>query len=809
ESITVINDALGAAMLGMLGGNGVINIITKRGHEGKLRIEFTSQLAWNKQMYRPKLANSYEYASLYNQALAGVGKPNLYSEEDLNHYRDHTSPYLHPDVDWYKELLKPTSFTHRYSLDFSGGTKAVKYFVDLNVFRQNGFFKQKKSINSYNTQEDYEKYSLRSKLDIDLTQTTQMELNIYGLMTRNNDVGGQVDSIYSQIYTTPRNAYPKLNPNGSLGGSDYYKKNLYGQSIYSGYHTNNATDFSIDVRLNQDLGSLLKGLYASLMYSYNSIYREKVDRSKDFEVFNYDPRRPEGYEYRKLSEKSTQVNSFAYDRTNRMMVYEAALGYDYAKNKHTTKSKILFNYNNYLVRNLLPLDHYSFSGRSQYNYNQRYFAELAWSVMGMNQFKKGHRTGFFPAAGFAWNISNEEWFPKTELTNNLKLRTSFGIVGNNLAAEIYSTADNVLPYYYDYMSYYLSEDQYFLGTNSMVNWTYVEGKLPATTTWSRQRKLNIGLDGEFFNRKLSLSVEYYRNLYSDILMLRGTNNSGIVGVNYSLENLGKTRYQGVELEATFADNYEDFEWLVNGNISLSNSKRTFLDEPEKPYKYMRRTGTSNNQMFGYKADGFFNSQEEIDKYLEEYSIEGYIPRPGDLKYKDINGDKIIDDRDITRIGGNKPFVTYGFYTGFSWKGIGLNMQWSGLANNKVFITEAPFVYRAPGIYGQALKEHLDSWSPENKNASYPRPTIGGNAYNEVNSTFWLKSNNYLRLKHVELSYDLPIKWISAMKLSKLQLFATAYNLLTFSAIKDRDPESLSYSTMPNLKSFTFGINVLF
>ena len=146
--------------------------------------------------------------------------------------------------------------------------------MDLNVFRQNSFFKQKKSINSYNTQEDYEKYSLRSKLDIDLTQTTQMELNIYGLMTRNNDVGGQVDSIYSQIYTTPRNAYPKLNPNGSLGGSDYYKKNLYGQSIYSGYHTNNATDFSIDVRLNQDLGSLLKGLYASLMYSYNSIYRD-------------------------------------------------------------------------------------------------------------------------------------------------------------------------------------------------------------------------------------------------------------------------------------------------------------------------------------------------------------------------------------------------------------------------------------------------------------------------------------------------------------------------------------------------------
>ena len=809
ESITVINDALGSAMLGMLGGNGVINIITKKGHEGKLRVEFTSQFAWNKQMHKPSVLNAYDYATLYNQALAGEGRPAHFSEQDLDHYKNNTSPYLHPNVDWYDQILKPSTFTHKYNLNFSGGSKTLKYLVDLNVFNQDGFFKQDKSINSYNTQEAYEKYSLRSRLDIDLTKTTLMELNIFGQMMKDNVPGAFMGSIYTNLYNTPSNAYPMLNPDGSLGGTDYYKNNLYGQSIYSGYHTYNASDFNFDIKLNQDLSGLLKGLYGSLLYSYNSIYREQVNRSKNFEVYNFDPRRPEGQEYRKLKNASQQKNEYAYDRTNRMMYYEVALGYDYNSGKHSTKNKVQFGYNNYLVRDNLPFNNYGVSGRSQYNYDNRYFGEIAWSVMGMNQFKSGERTGLFPAAGLGWNISNEDWFNKNDFINNLKLRASFGLVGNNLGAEYYNTAIGTLPYYYDYMSYYVGGNSVNFGVNGDSKGTYIEASLPAVSTWSRQRKLNIGVDAALFNDKLQLTVEYYRNLYSDILMYRGTNNSGVSGANYSMENLGKTRYSGFELNGTYTDNYEGFEWLLNGNVALSNSKRTFMDEPNKPYKYMRRTGTSVDQRFGYIADGYFNSQEEIDEYLKEYSIDGYTPLPGDIKYQDINGDKIIDDRDITRIGGSKPRITYGFYTGFSWKGLGLNMQWSGMANNKIFITEMPFTMQSPGVYGQALAEHLDSWTPDNQNAAYPRATIGGNSYNSANSTFWLKSNNFLRLKHLEISYDLPSKWINVMKLSKVQLFATGYNLLTFSTIKDRDPESISYGTMPNMKSFTFGLNVLF
>ncbi|MDR1866453.1 MAG: SusC/RagA family TonB-linked outer membrane protein [Bacteroidales bacterium] len=810
ESVSVIKDALGTAMLGMMGGNGVLSIVTKKGINQKLKVNFTAQFADSKQLFKPKFVQAHEYAGLLNEALANDGLPAYYSQEDIDKYRSGTNQSLYPNIDWYDYILESSAPVQQYNLSFNGGGSTARYYLDMNYYNQGGFLKDDKSINTYETKDSYKKYSLRTKIDVDVTPSTYFEINAYGQMFKENTPGTALATIYSDLAATPAGAYAPLNPDGSLGGNRIYKNNLYGEAVYTGYRTYNSSDLSLDLRLTQQLSAILEGAYVSALYAYNSIYRETLNRSKPMIIYDYSQNADGSDLYTQLTSTATQANASSYDRQNRMMDFEFDFGYDFTSGKHTSANKILYTYNNYLVQNYLPFNNYGFSGRFQYDYDKRYFAELTASYMGMNQYKEGDRWGFFPALGLGWNLLGEDFLKdKISSLDKLKIRASYGLSGDNLAASYFQISSGSPYSYYNYQRYYESGNSVYFGNAATSASSLTESRLPYLSTWMTAKKLNIGADAALFNEQLSVSLEYFNNNITDVPIERQTNSSAILGHARSLENIGKRSYSGFEITAGYNGVYNDLKWALEGNASLVKSKNIFSDEPNRPYGYMQRTGNPIGQYFGYTAEGLFRSQQEINDYLSNNTIEGYIPVPGDLKYKDLNNDHIIDDRDVSGIGTTRPPVVYGIYGSVSWKGVGLNMQWAGLANRDVMLIDVPFLVNGQGGYTPPTENQTNRWTAANANAEYPRLSAGKNNYNQSASTFWLKDGSYLRLKHLELFYELPESWIKPAYLSRVKLFVAGYNLLTFSGLKDRDPELIDYATIPNTQSISFGINVQF
>lgn len=822
ESVSVIKDGLGLSMMGMSSGNGVVYIKTKRGQRSSLKIGFTAQLALNQQMFRPEFLNSYQYAGLLNEALMNDGKSPMYSQTDLELYRTGASPYTHPDVNWQDQLLRKSAPIQQYNLNFSGGGKVARYFIDLNVYNQDGFLKQDNSMNSYNTRENAKKYSLRTNTDINITDHTLFKVNVFGQMYRETTPGKMIQaSIYRDMYATPNNAYPVTNPDGSLGGSPVYaSNNLYGQSMMSGYYLYPKTDFNIDATLEHHFQGALKGLYASATYSYNSSYRETLNRSKNFEVWSYwkDPTEPSSAEeYQQMSSSSSQTNKTEYDRLNRMQFLEFALGYDFSLKKHNFRTKAVYSYNDYTASvKYIPLRKNAVGFRAEYDYDRRYLAEFSVTGMNMNTLKPGKQWGVFPSVGAGWNLHREEWFDVSAI-NFMKLRASFGINGNDGTGAYYrSNSSSLSDYYYNYLQYYKEGDKIYWGSTPTEQKTLIEANMAYPVQWEKITRWNVGLDMQLFDRSLNATVEYFHNTYDDVLQTpagKGANN--LLGASMPRLNEGKYRRSGIELDLTYNKKFGDVSFMANANALFYKSKLLANGENAYPESYMQRVGEKYNQIFGYVADGLFQSQQEVEDYLKTTTIEGYKPQPGDIKYRDLNGDHVIDGKDVKAIGNNAPLIEYGIYLGAEWKGLAFSMQWAGLGNSQTTTKMMPFTFNAQGSYGQALVEHLDRWTPENPNAKYPRLSAGSNSYNEKSSTFWLQNSSYLRLKNVELSYTLPKMWTSRIHLDAVKFFVSGYNLVTISGIKDRDPEILSFldgttkGYVPNSKAYNFGINIQF
>lgn len=823
ESVSVIKDGLGLAMMGMSSGNGVLYIKTKRGQRSAMKIDFTAQFAFNQQIFRPEFLNSYQYAGLLNEALGNDGKASLYTQTDLDLYRTGVSPYTHPDIDWQNQLLRKTAPTQQYNLNLSGGGRTARYFVDLNVYNQDGFLKQDNSLNSYNTRENAKKYSLRTNTDISITDHTLFKVNLFGQMYRETTPGKTImGSIYRDMYTTPNNAYPVFNPNGTLGGSPIYQNNnLYGQSVMSGYYLYPATDFNLDATLEHHFQGAMKGLYASATYSYNSSYREKLNRSKNFAVYSYwkDATDPDAEEvYQQMASSGSQENKTEYDRLNRLQYIELALGYDFNIKKHNFRTKALYSFTDYIVSaKNIPLRKNGVSFRAEYDYDRRYLAELALAGMNLNTLKPGEQWGVFPSVGAGWNMHKEEWFDIPAI-NLMKLRATFGMNGNDGTGAYYRSASGIMSdYYYTYLKYYKKTDNgVYWGSTPTGQNMIAENNLPYLTKWEKVIRWNLGVDVQAFNRSLTATVEYFRNTYSDVLQKAvGKDANNIIGMTLPKENLGKYRRSGVELDVTYNNKFGDVQFTANANAVFYKSKLLANGENKYPEAYMQRVDEKYNQVFGYVADGLFQNQQEIDKYLSTIKIAGYIPQPGDLKYRDLNNDHVIDGKDIKAIGTNAPLVEYGIYLGAEWKGLAFSMQWAGLGNAQTTNKVMPFTFNSQSGYGQALVEHLDRWTPENPDARYPRLSAGGNNYNERTSTFWLQNASYLRLKNIELSYTIPKVWTSRIHVSGIRFFVNGYNLVTISGIKDRDPELLGFTEgttkglVPNTKAYNFGINIQF
>ena len=827
ESVTLIKDALGLAVWGMSTGDGVLYIKTKRGNSSKLNIDFTTQYASSRQIFRPEFLNAYEYASLLNEALTNDGLAELYSPADLELYRNGTSPYTHPNVDWYDVLMRDNSPIQQYNLNMAGGSKQAKYFIDINVYDQKGFLKQDNTINAYNTQENFKKFSLRANVDVNLSPTTLLQVNVFGQMFRENTPGKtMMGTLYPTLYTTPNNAYPIYNPNGTFGGNQQYTNNLYAQSIASGYIMYPKTDFNFDLALEHRFTGSLKGLYAKTVYSYNSSYRESLSRTKGFEIWEYKPIKDnEGNvideSYVKRLSATPPASSSSYNRQYRLQYIDATLGYDFQVDKHALNTKLTFWSNEFTLQsNNLPMLKYGFNLHSEYNFDKRFMAQMSLSRMHFNFLSPANSWGFFPTGGLGWNIHREDFFDIRNL-DALKLRTTYGISGNDGTGSYFRTASgNMSNYYFTYSKRYSGGGNVNIGKDNAAMSTLIESPVPYDPEHEKSRRFTFGADMLMFDKSLNATLEYFNNHHYDILMTPAAIANSSLHGGATLQNIGVYRQQGLEFNINYSKAYGDFSIESNFQTTFYKTKLLNNGEPVYPESYMQRVGNPYGQIFGYVSEGFFQSQQEIDEYMQPsdgsagYTMDGYIPSPGDIRYTDLNGDRNIDDLDVKGISTRAPRIEYGFYLNAAWKGLALSMQWVGLANAQAVIMDLPFSINASNSYGQALTEHLDHWTADNPNAKYPRVSAAGNSYNEKTSTFWLKDIGFLRLKNIELSYALPSGWVKPLYLSGVKFFVNGYNLFTVSALKDRDPELLRYMSgstaiVPNFMAFNGGLNIQF
>ncbi len=794
ESITLLKDAVSTAMLGMRASDGVLYITTKKGREEAQRISFKAQTGTQTPLMLPRGLDAYSYATLYNEALANDNKSPLYSLEALAAYRDKWDPISYPDVNWYDQVLKKNAVYSRYDLSVSGGAKSSNYFVNLDYLDQGGLFKTDPK-NTYNTNADFKRYSFRSNASIDLTSILTSSVNLGAQIQNGNEPGAATNNIFSNLLTTPANAVPLMNPNGSLAGTDNYTSNILGQTFKSGYTQYNQVEFKVDVDLKAKLDVLTKGLFAKGLIAYNSYLFETISRTKREEVFEMLVNAAGDTTYtRRGPLLATMSNSSTVNGRNSSMYGELALGYNRTFGVHGVSAYLNASNDNMSVGSLLPENYRGIAAKTSYNYKEKYLVDLAFGYNGVERFAEGRRYGFFPAAGLGWNVAEEDFMKSVKFVNQLKLRGSYGLTGNVSAGR------------FTYFQYYTTGSGYNFGTTPTGANAIVQGALANTNvTWEKARKLNIGLDAAFLENKLTFTFDYFVNNFYDLLQ-RPNTGSSILGASYPAVNIGKLERNGMEFQLTYQDNVGKFNYYLQPNVSYFRSINTFIDEAPREYPWQVRTGMPGGQPYGYIAEGLFQSKAEASS---SPVIAGYTARAGDIKYRDLNGDGVIDSRDVGPIGHQRPLTFYGLNFGFDVHGFDFSALVQGVENRQFFFTGAnSYEFRNNGK-AQIFEHHLDRWTPENAaEATYPRLTIGTNANNHVNSSYWLKSGDYIRLRTVELGYTLPARISKKAGLATARVFFNGSNLLTIAEFKTVEPET-NQGGYPIPRTLSAGVNVKF
>lgn len=801
ESITVLKDALSTVMFGQRSSGNIIQVTTKRPVATPFKLSFTAQHGLQELLNRSKPVSAADYAILYNEARNNDGLAPAYSATDILAYRNGTDPLFHPDNDYRKLFLNKNATLDRYNINMQSGNEIAKFYVALDYQNEGGFLNTA-DLNSYSTNTGVDRYIIRSNVSVNLNKTLSVGLNIFGRIQNANQPGGAssnqpkdaTSAIFNAIANTPNNAYSIFNPDGSLGGNSTFSNNIYGMINNAGYSKETTRDLAADIEITQQLGDILPGLWIKGNVSYNNTVGQFVDRTKGFAVYDLNIGTGSPV-YAQLGTNGNQPNQLSLSARRTYTYSKLSMGYDSSFGDHHLNLLALADNQATIVSLDLPASYTNIAGSATYNFKEKYFAEAALSYGGHNRFKPGNRFGLFYAAGLGWNLAKEDFLKDVEWINTLKPRVNYGRTGNA----------NVGYYIYDqYYTYAGTAAAYYFGATPGVARSYEEAALAnPNATWEKADKLNIGLDLGLFNNRLTITSEYFNDTYFDLMQTRGTSIQ-LIGQQYPAENVGKNRYSGFENNISWNGKKGALGYFVNGNLSVLQTKVLYQDEIFRQYSYQARTGQPVGSNFGYIADGFFQSQEEIDLSPR---VEGYTPKPGDLKYRDLNDDGLINQFDETSILTKKPLMYYGLTTGFSFKGFDLSLSLQGVANRDVVVSGAEeFEFQDSGN-GQAFEQHLNRWTPANAaNATYPRLSIGTNTNNEATSTFWVRSADYLRLQNVDLGYTISNRFTSKIKLQGIRIFANAFNVYSFDSLDHIDPES-NNSVFPLRRTFNIGVNV--
>jgi TonB-linked SusC/RagA family outer membrane protein len=814
ESISILKDASTTAIYGIKGANGVLVVTTRRGKSGAPKVNLRVETGVQAPTKTPTFLDSYHSAVLINEAQTNDGIPTTFTQQDLDHFKNGDDPYGHPNVDWYNKIFKKNTYQANTNLDISGGNSALKYFISGGILKQNGLVRDFADPQSLvNTNYYFNRYNFRSNLDLKANKTLDLRLDVTTRFSDLNQPYNQnaVGEIYNFTKETPFTA-PYLNPNGSYSYA-YSSFNpdhlptLNARLAAGGYQHSRRTDFNFLFGATQKLDALTDGLSLTGRVAYSSIeqFTKQIFNGGGIPAYHYNPTnnqyslQPGGtYVYSTyVLTGNTDMNSNNYD----VQLYA---NYDHNfSNAHHVTGLLLFNQTSqtYNAQSLLdaslvavPQKFQGVSGKLGYDYMQKYLLEFNIAYNGTDRFAANHRFGYFPALSIGYNIAKEKFFSdKFPVFSLLKVRASYGLVGSDAAPGNRYVYNQV---YKQGGGYYFGETPTGYGT------IYEDALSNANVVWERAKKTDIGLDMNLFNDKISATIDYFHDIRYDQLIVPGSVPE-ILGVGLPAVNIGKTLNHGFDGQISYHSTLGRVQYNVGFVFSYAKNKILFQDEAAPAYPWLAKTGQPIGQQFGYHSLGYYTA-DDISKITAYKAAHGgsnvgdpiAVPdnglplQPGDLKYQDLNGDGQINVFDQRAIGHpNLPNTSLGLSLQAVYKGFSISALFAGSFNYS-------FAVLGTGIepfQSQFQPIHEERWTPATAaTAQFPRLTTNPTSVNSPTayfSDYWLINAYYIRLKTIDVGYQLPAKMLP-FKINNARIYLSAYNLFTWDNFKkyQQDPE---------------------
>ncbi|HTD94197.1 MAG TPA: TonB-dependent receptor [Chitinophagaceae bacterium] len=823
ESVTILKDASSTAIFGVRGANGVILVTTRRGTSEIPEINFTAEAGTQSFTRFITPVNSYEYATLRNLAQRNDGGVDAYSPEAVEHYRTGDDPVRYPNTNWRNMLIKDASLQQRYNLNISGASKGLKYFVNAGYLNQGGQFKFEKNL-PYDPSFKLDRYNFRSNIDLQINKRLKAFLNVAGYLEKQNmpmgvlnlvgrdEVANNSPALWVMAYMNYLNAtIPPYTPDGQVITTITTDHPALGQLNRTGYIQQTRSNVTATYGMEQDLDFVTKGLTARAVMSFDSKTINDFYAGRDYERWEQQILRgvpgvdgQDSVKYINHAQKNTPLTISGSRFFTSFSNFQGSLNYNRRFNKHTFTGLLLYQQQKTLINAELPYNLIGLASRVTYGYDNKYFAEFNAGYNGSEQFAKGQRFGFFPAVSGAWVVSNEKFVEDSRIIDLLKVRGSYGVVGNDRIG-----SRRFL--YIDDLQVGGGGASGSLGGGSTIVTNLLKNE---DLQWEVAKKANIGLEIGLKNG-LSLTLDIYKEKRDNILRNRGTI-PALNGLPISAlppVNIGVVQNKGYELELNYRKRFNSsWSMLAKVNLNYATNEQLFADEPLLPetyaYRY-RETGFRIGQNFGYIVDRYFTSQDDID-HSPIQRVGGHDSRPGDFKYKDLNGDGVVDAQDIAPIGySGVPEYQFGAAINVTYKNFDLSVLIQGVTNVTSY-------YGGAGTFAANyyVKRHLESWTEERAAAgdpiNYPRLTTQGSP-DEIGNSFFIIDGSYVRLKNVEIGYRLPGSLARRIGAKGVRIYANGFNLATWDKLptKDIDPEVNNETAYPIIKTINFGLNITF
>ena len=818
ESFSILKDASASAVYGVRGANGVILINTKRGKIGKPSVNVRFEQAVTMLGKTPKLIGSYDYLSLMNELYADEGLPAPY--KDIEKYRTGEDPDLYPDVDWIDAIMKDMGHNTRANLEVSGGSEILRYSLVASVYSEKGLL-ENDSRQEWDSSTRLRRYNLRSNVDVNVTPTTLLRVSIGGYLQEGTSAPDRAPKLYEDAFFTPPYVHPTRYSTGEIPKHGQHN-NPWAVTTQNGYKNTSTTKIESLFSVEQDLKFLLPGLKVKGVFSFDSYSANSVLRTKEPNYYDAAAtrRNPDGTLNLTIQSYGKPYLDYMKEAEfgTKSVYLEGSINYDQTFGKHAISAMFMYNQRSLDEGEKLPFRFQGIAGRASYTYDSRYVGEVNFGYNGSENFASGHRFGFFPSVALGWVISEEPFMERYKNTlSTLKLRGSYGLVGNDCLGQ------NRRDIRFPYLTTIDVTDGYYWGVDN--NYGYANGKQEGLAgspllTWEKVKKLNVGIDLGLWNA-LDLSVDYFYDLRYDIFLQRQTIPSTAGFIQVPFANYGEASNQGVDLSLAFNKQLgKDWTIMLQGTFTYAQSKIREMDEPLSVVGTNRaRTGHRINQLFGLVDDGLFTE----DDFKADGSLKEGLPRhtfgpvrPGDIKYKDLNDDGVVDSFDETAIGGTiDPQLVYGFGATVKYRqfDLGFFFQGNGETYRVIGAGKNAFIPGSGDGWGAIYSNYNDRWTPENpsQNVFWPRLSRMENKNNAQSSTWWLRNMSMLRLKNIEVGYSFSKKTLLPNFIQSARIFIAGSNLLQFSKFKMWDPEldTPNGQCYPITKSVSLGLNVSF